>query len=284
MILVTGATGTVGRKVVDRLLAAGEHVRALTRDPGRAEFDPAVEVVAGDMGEPSTLPPALAGVDRVFLVSVGGRLAEFDAAMATAARAAGVRHIVKLSVIGAVQPSEDAAKTPSRLHVEGENAVRGSGVEWTFLRPGPFMTNALNWAPMIKKDGVVRVPFGHNAAVPIDPEDVAAVAARVLTSADHAGVAYPLSGPEVLSPAQQVEILAAALRRELDFVDLPEDAARQGMVRSGMPEDLVEGLLKSLREGDLPHLTKVFPTVQDITGEPPRSFDRWVADHLDSFH
>jgi uncharacterized protein YbjT (DUF2867 family) len=284
MILVTGATGTVGREVVARLLAAGEEVRALTRDPGRAEFDASVEVVAGDMGEPSTLPPALAGVDRVFLVSVGGRLPEFDAAMATAARSAGVRHIVKLSVIGAMQSSEDVARTPSRLHVEGETAVRDSGVAWTFLRPGPFMTNALNWVPMIKRDGVVRVPFGHNAAVPIDPADIAAVAARVLTSTGHAGMAYPLSGPEVLSPAQQVEILARALQRELSFVDLPEDAARQGMVRSGMPADLVEGQLKSLRDGNLPHLTKVFPTVEEITGRPPRSFHRWVTDHLDSFN
>ncbi|MBV9843455.1 MAG: NAD(P)H-binding protein [Kutzneria sp.] len=279
MILVTGATGTVGGAVAARLCGAGVAVRALTRDPSRAHLPDGVEVARGDLQDRGTLTEPLDGVDRVFLVSVGD-VASSDRNLVEAAKGTGVRHIVKLSVIGA-QDRRHGMRSPARGHVEGEVAIEDSGLAWTFLRPGTFMTNALGWAESVRERDTVHAPFGHVPSAPIDPEDIAAVAVRALTEDGHHGRGYPLSGPEVLTPAEQVDRLASAIGRPLRFVPVPDEAIRQKMLGSGMPEEQVAALFDDL--GNPRGAATVWPTVSEVTSAPPRAFDEWLADNLGAF-
>jgi len=272
MILVTGATGTVGRQLVNELVTAGAGVRALSRTPERAGLPSGVEVVAGDLGRPETLPSALQGIERVFLLSGGPEGPEQDANLIAAAKQAGVAHVVTLSVLGADHGADDPI---TRWHLAGEQAVTASGMAWTILRPGAFMSNALMWAPSIKAQGVVYAPFAQ--------AKTAAVAARALTGAGQGGKTYPLTGPELLSAADQVEILGAALRRPLRLVDVPPEEAKAAMVDSGMPAELADAVIASMAQAGTDHAMAVLPTVEQVTGRPARSFAEWADAHLGDF-
>src|SRR5262245_17544658 len=280
MILVTGATGTVGREVVSQLLAAGRPVRALTRHPDRARLDPRVEVVRGDFERPETLAPALRGVERVFSLALGPRLGEQEAGLAQLARAAGVRHIVKLSVLGA---GDNTRRGVVAWHSAGERAIRQSGVPWTFVQPGVFMSNALFWADSIRREGRVRSNFGDGPTAPIHPRDIAAVAVLALTSDGHEGQSWPLTGPQALSTAEQVRLLAAALGRPLEYEPISDEVAREGMQASGMPAYLIDALLpfaavvRRGRAGD------VLPTVEQLTGRPALTFAEWARENAGAF-
>ncbi len=223
MILVSGATGTVGRPLVTELITAGADVRALSRTPERAGLPPGVEVVPGDLGRPETLPPAVAGIERAFLLSGGPEGPEHDANLIAAAKQAGVAHVVILSVLGADHRADDPI---TRWHLAGEQAVVDSGMAWTILRPGAFMSNALMWAPSIKAQGVVYAPFAQAKTAAVDPADIAAVAAQALTGAGQDGRTYPLTGPELLSAADQVEILGAALGARCESSTCPPNGPR----------------------------------------------------------
>ena len=215
MILVTGATGTVGREVVAQLLAAGEHVRALSRDPSRARFDGRVEVIAGDLKKPETLPAAVAGVDRVFSLAVGPQIGAQEGNLAQASNKAGVRRIVNISVLGAGEAGRGGV---AEWHTAGEQAIQNSGVPWTVVRPGAFMSNALFWKGTIKGLGKVFSNYGDGKTTPIHPRDIAAVAVRALTSPGHEGKAYPLTGPQAISVAEQVRILSEAIGKPIEYV------------------------------------------------------------------
>ncbi len=288
MILVTGATGTVGRLLVTDLVAAGADVRALSRTPEQAGLPSGVEVVAGDLGRPATLPsvfPAtlpsvLQGVERVFLLSGGPEGPEHDANLIAAAKQAGVGHVVTLSVLGADHGADDPI---TRWHLAGEQTVTASGMSWTILRPGAFMSNALMWAPSIKAQGVVYAPFAQAKTAAVDPADIAAVAARALTEPGHEGKTYPLTGPELLSAVDQVEILGAALGRPLRVVEVPPERAQAAMVDSGMPAELADAVLASMAQAGTDHAMAVLPTVEQVTGRPTRSFAEWVTAHLEAF-
>ncbi len=280
MILVTGATGTVGRQLVNELVTAGADVRALSRTPERAGLPSGVEVVAGDLGRPETLPSALQGIERVFLLSGGPEGPEHDANLIAAGEQAGVRHVVTLSVLGAGHGADDPI---TRWHLAGERAVTASGMAWTILRPGAFMSNALMWAPSIKDQGVVYAPFAQAKTGAVDPADIAAVAARALTGAGQGGKTYPLTGPELLSAADQVEILGAALGRPLQVVDVPPEAAKAAMVDSGMPAELADAVIVSMAQAGTDHAMAVLPTVEQVTGHPARSFAEWATAHLGDF-
>lgn len=283
MILVTGATGPVGRQVVAQLAEAKADVRGLTRDPKAARFAPEVEVVEGDLGDPASLREALDGVERLFMLmptfgKPEGR--SYDQNLARAASDAGVRHIVRLSVLAAAQPGSEDPHTA--YHLNGERQVRDSGVPWTFLRPGQFMTNALSWADTIKSEGFVREPYAHIKQAPVDPSDIAACAVSVLTTEGHEGQAYSLSGPESLSIEEQVSRVAAALGREIRVVNVPPDVARAEWLEQGFPEMMVDGILRHMGDENGIHGT-VFPHVERLAGRPARSFRQWADDNLDAF-
>lgn len=285
MILVTGATGTVGGRVVRQLRDAGEKVRALTRDPSRARLGEDVEVVGGDLGDPATLPSVVEGVDQVFLMSLGHYKLTYDANLARAAARAGVAHIVALSSLGVQEADESGVDNPlARWHRVGEEAVRESGVAWTILRPGGFMSNTLNWAPSIRADGVAYGPWAELAEAPIDPDDIAALAVRALTTDGHAGAVYPLTGPEALTPAQQVAVLAEVLGKPLRFQEIPLEVQRQGMLRA-LPPETVDGVLESYAQALASGTFRahVLDTVETVLGRPARTFREFVTDHAASF-
>ncbi|AJY75361.1 SDR family oxidoreductase [Paenibacillus beijingensis] len=273
MILVTGATGTVGRHVVRELQMAGHDVRALSRNPEKANFPEGVQAAAGDLMKTDTLPRALDGVDKVFWILP--LAADFN--FPRIARQHGVRHIVLLSA-SAVEVGADNAI--ARIHLQAEQAVRESGAAWTFLRPGAFMTNAFQWAPSIRSDGVVRIPFGDISAPAVDSRDIAAVAAKALSSDGHEGKTYTLTGPESITARDQVRILGDAMGRNLGFETIPSDIARDHMLRH-MPVHIVEALFDLNRHAGA--FANVLPTVEEVTGRTPLSFKQWAIDHIDSF-
>ena len=280
MILVTGATGTVGRQLVAELAAQGVGVRALSRTPEHARLPAGVEVVAGDLGQPATLGAALAGVEQVFLLSGGPEGPSHDTNLIGAARQAGVARVVTLSVLGAGYGADDPITC---WHLAGEQAVAGSGMAWTVLRPGAFMSNALMWAPTIRTQDAIYTPFAQAKTAAIDPADIAAVAARALTEAGHDSKVYPLTGPELLCAADQAETLGAALGRPLRLFDVPPGAAEAAMVESGMPAELAGAVIASMAQAGTGHAMAVLPTVEELTGRPARSFAEWTAAHVEDF-
>lgn len=282
MILVTGASGTVGRALLDQLNPTGTPVRAMTRRPDTADLPAGVEIVGADLGDPATLPAALRGVDRVFLLTGGSEGPQHDANLAHAAALAGVTHIVKLS---ALTVGDDTAADPiTTWHRAGEHAVRDSGVPWTFLRPSGFMSNALMWADTVASHDTVYAPYGAGRTAVIDPRDIAAVAATALTQPGHQGRSYPLTGPEALAPADQVAILAEVLGRPLRYVDVPPDAARSAMTDDGMPPAVADAVLALLATALDPSAATVDPTVAKLIPTPPRTFGEWAQDHSAAFN
>jgi len=209
LILVTGATGTVGTELVRQLVEAGETPRVLVRDPAKlGAIKAKVDVAVGDLGRPETLTPALCGVTKVFLLAFGANLPKYDANLIDAAKAAKVEHIVKLSVLTI---DEEPPSAVTAWHLPGEEKLRTSGMAWTFLRPDVFMSNTLSWAPTIKEQGLFYHPTGQGKWAPIDPFDIAAVGVAALTKSGHASNAYTLTGPVTLSAGEHAEILTRVL-------------------------------------------------------------------------
>lgn len=273
MYLVTGATGNIGAELVRALAGAGEPVRALVRSADAALPDGAVAVV-GDLNEPASLRPALAGVTGVFLLpgyrDMPGVLAE--------ARAAGVRRVVQLS--GGSAGSGDLTNAVTAYMIRTEEAVRESGLPATVLRPSGFMSNTLRWLPQLQAGDVVRDAFPDVAVAMIDPADIATVAAAALTSDEHAGQVYRLSGPEPLRPADLVRVLAEVLERPLTFEGLPDDQARAEMSQA-MPPEYVDAFFRFYADGELDE-SPVLPTVREVTGREPRTFEQWARAHADA--
>ncbi len=280
MILVLGATGTTGGEVARQLVAAGRRPRLLVRHPDRARaFEGQAELAVGDLDAPDTLAAAMRGVDHVYLVSTGGDLVRLERRVVDAARAAGVRHVVKLSVLGADAPAHGFA----RLHAESERYLRASGLGWTMLRPGNFMTNALGWAETIRAQGAFSQPTGAGRWAAIDPADIGAVAVRALTEPGHEGQAYVMTGPEAMDAAGYAAVLAGVLGREVRFVDVPPEAARAAMLGGGMPAadaDALLELLAAMRDGRLDAVAEGVPRV---LGRPAAPFADWARRHAAAF-
>ncbi|HEV7896787.1 MAG TPA: SDR family oxidoreductase [Planosporangium sp.] len=275
MILVTGATGNVGRQVVNQLLDAGEKVRAISRDPARAGLPAEVEVLRADLGEPDTLPAALRGVDRAYLFPVSGRLDGFLAA----ARDARLDRIVLLSSLAV---TFDPLDPIGQAHAGCERAVADSGLPWTFVRPGAFMANDLAWAPAIRAGDVVRGPYGDAATAPIDERDIAAVAVRALLDEGHAGRAYELSGPESLTTVDRVRLIGEAIGRDLRFEEQAPEEARRQMAGYGVPPAIVDALLAMFASA-VGTTAPVLPAVEEVTSRPPYRYARWVERHAADF-
>jgi uncharacterized protein YbjT (DUF2867 family) len=281
MILVTGATGNVGGEVVKQLLEAGAPVRVLARDPAKAaKLGAGVSVVRGDLAAPETLGPAFAGVTKAFVLSTGPDLARLAGNAVDAAKKAGVAHVVLLSVLGAeFEPSFELG----RWHRESERKLEASGLAWTFLRPGSFASNALSWVSSIKAQGVVYSPYGEGKSAPIDPRDIAAVAVKALLAPGHEGKAYSLTGSAAITTGEQVAKISAAIGRPLRFVDVPPEAARDGMLEAGMHPLLVDALLELMARVRAGHGATVSTAVADVLGRPARTFDAWLHDHVAAF-
>ncbi|MGX1632964.1 NAD(P)H-binding protein [Streptomyces albidoflavus] len=275
-ILVTGATGAVGRLVVARLVAAGASVRAISRTPATAGLPEQVEVFEGDLEKPETLRAALDGVDRLYLFPVP----EAARQVVALAKESGVRRIVVLSSSSVLDTSGD--NHSGEYHRAVERAVEQSGLDWTFVRPDEFATNLLwKWGHSIRAEGVVRAPYGNAARVLIHEDDVAAVAATALLTDGHTGQAYVLTGPEAITQADQVRQIAHVLGRPLAFEEITPAQARKAMGRA-MPQPVVEMVLGYLADAvDHPPVPK--DTVERVTGRPALTFARWVADHAADF-
>ena len=281
MILVTGATGHVGGELVGQLAARGEPVRGMTRRPAAVSFPAGVEAVYGDFDDPASIDAAFAGVDRAFVMSAqppgSTEHPTHELMLAGAARRAGVGHVVKLSVYDG-GGGDDVIGAWNR---EAEAAVVESGLDWTLLRPGRFMSNALQWAPMIRRGDTVNVPFAFRPAVPIDPADIAAVAVAALIGDGERNVAYQLSGPEVLTPADELRILAGVLGRRLQLVEPPIGAVRAGMVAAGTGEPVVDAIIALVLSGE--PRPEVLPTVERLLNRPPATYAEWARAHAGQF-
>jgi uncharacterized protein YbjT (DUF2867 family) len=281
MLLITGATGNVGRELARELDAAGAALRVLVRDAGRAEVLPErVERVVGDLGDPATLRSALDGVAKLFLLVPGVGLEHTEQAL-LAAKDAGVRHIVLLSSFNVLG---DPIPAMGRWHHEREELIRASGIAFTFLRPGGYMTNALDWLPTIRDGGYVLDPTGPGRHAPIDPADIAAVAARVLTGNDHDGKAYVLTGREAFTVAEQVDILAQAIGRDLEVrpIATPADVVRF-RYPDGAPPPLADAIVEALTQARSDPVGLRTDTVERLLGRPPARFADWCTRNADAF-
>ncbi|WP_158885244.1 NAD(P)H-binding protein [Amycolatopsis anabasis] len=281
MILITGATGKVGRELVPCLLDRGAPVRALTRDPGAARVDPRAEVVAGDLDRPETLPPVLEGVDRVFVLTSGhgstGPVQEAN--LAAAAAHAGVERLVKLSTTGVHFGGADPI---SSAHREAEEVIRAAGPDWTILRPGTFMDNRYGWIESVRAEGVAYVNQYEGPSAMIHCRDIATVAAEVLTSPGHAGAIYPLTGGEAPTPEEQVRALADALGRPVRCVVESAEQTRTRFASWGWPVSAVDGILEMKRAAGHTEAI-VFDTVDRLTGRKPLTFSDWARENAVAF-
>ncbi len=263
---MTGATGSIGRKVVDHLLARGAtDVRALTVDPARAALPPGVEVVEGYLRKLETVPAALDGVDRMYLAPTPETVTDVVAL----AREAGVRHIVDLS------------GEPESWWGTVTAAVEAGGVEWTHLWPGDFMENTTLWAAQIRTAGAVHEPFSTAASAPIAMDDVAAVAATALVEPGHAGSAYSLTGPETLTRVELAQQIGVALGRDIAFVTVSRAEAVDQLAatmgeNAGWYVDHV--LAPSVENPSI--VTRV---VEGVTGRPATTFASWAVANVHEF-
>lgn len=278
-ILVTGATGTVGSDVLRGLAGReGIQVRAAVRDKTKAAAlaGTGVELALFDYSKPETLVPACQGVDSVFMVSpfapdgVAQSLALLDAA-----RAAGAKHVVKLSVTHSVRDT-----TVGYWHAAIDDALKKSGMAWTILLPGGFMQNFVETSAP-QQDGGLYLPAGSAEATFIDTRDIAAVAIKALTEPDHQGKEYALTGPEALSYTEVAAIISEVSGRQIRYVDVPEAAARQAMLGAHLPEWLVDVILELNAWSKAGGAAEITSTVQDLLGRPATTFREFARDYAD---
>jgi uncharacterized protein YbjT (DUF2867 family) len=276
-ILITGATGTIGSKVIAALAEAREvKVRAAARGAERSRLPANATPVELDYERPDTIAAAVRGADKVFLltpfvqnpVPLGKRLID-------AAREARVEHVVKLSAFGCeIEPGI----TFGRQHRAVEKALEASGMGWTFLRPNNFMDNFLGYYPPDAQGNIV-LPWGSGACSFIDARDVAAVAAAALTREGHAGKAYTLTGPEAITIAQAADTIAEVTGRTIKYIDVPEDAAKKAMIGHGAPAWMAEAMGELNAIDKAGYAAAVTPAVKEITGRSPRSFAEFARDY-----
>ncbi|WP_344280338.1 NAD(P)H-binding protein [Streptomyces hebeiensis] len=281
MILLTGVTGTVGG-LVARRLATDEPVRLLARDPRRltALTGPRTEAVGGDFTDRASLATALTGVRAAFLVTNDPLTHAHDENFVAAARAAGVRHVVKLSARAVDEP--DATDLVTRWQRGNEDLIRSSGLGWTFLRPRAFMSNTLGWARSVREEGVVRVFGASSPNASVDPRDIADAAALCLTDGEPTARALALTGPAAISPVEQVAVLSRLLARPVRLEELTWGQARSRLL-TRHPAPVADALMESAVRQRAGAKGEVDPTLATLLGRPARDYASWAADHRSAF-
>jgi len=277
MILVTGISGRVGGALARHLLQLGQQVGGLVRDPKQLNALPSGVVgFVGDFDDPSSTKTAMKNADSLYLLCGMARIE----GLYDVAKKSGVRHVVQLS--GAAVLAREGSNAISRFMIEAERAAEQSGIDYTFLRPLSFMSNALRWAGQVRSGNQVRLPFESVPEALIDPYDIGRVAATILSSPEeHVGKAYRLSGPQALRPSDCVKTIAEVLNRKIEFIALSNDEARKQMSEA-MPQEIVEAFL-DLYTGTAPEETAADENVERITGTPPRTFAIWAQENRASF-
>jgi len=282
VILVTGATGKVGQEVVRQLATAGVPARALVRDPTLASpiRIPGIDIVVGDLARPETLTAAFAGAEKVFLLTPAAPdQVELQSNALEAARRAGARHIVKVSVAG----GPDAGTQIGRWHWTTEKQIEASGLGFTFLRPTLYMQQILAYAPSIAATSSFSAPMGAGEIAVVDTRDVASVAVTVLTEDGHDRRIYDLTGPEALSYDRMADAISDAIGKKVVYAHVPPEYTRKQMIADGFPRWLVDDMLvlaSSFRDG---YGAAVTSTVAEVTKHPPRSFRQFARDYANVF-
>lgn len=280
-VLVTGATGTIGRDVARQLSEKGVAVRAGVRDQarGRKQFSADIALVTFDFENEKTFSGALEDVEKVFLLPplLPNQL-EVMNTFVDAAKGAGVRHIVKLSAIGIDDETQARA---IKWHGANEQHIRESGVAFTFLRPNSFMQNFITY--FSPRNGAIYLPWGNGTASFVDTRDVASVAATALRSDGHKGKIYTLTGPVTLGITEVALILSQVTGREFKYVDVPEAAARDGMLQGGIPQWQVQLVMELHAVNKQNRWSAVTSDIEKVTGTPPTDFAQFVRDHADKF-
>ncbi|WP_043262709.1 NAD(P)H-binding protein [Streptomyces sp. CT34] len=284
-ILVTGASGNVGRQVVSQLLAARSGtVRALTRTPAGAGLPSQVDVRQGDLSDPVALEAAVAGADVVFLMW------PFHSAEPAVVVVDTIKHHARRVVFlssGAVQDGflpEQQHHPVGRSHARVEQLIEQSALSWTYLRPSTFAANTLWWADQLRAGDVVHGAYGAVPMALLHEADIAAVAVRALTEDGHDRATYHLTGPEVLTQAEQVRTIGQVLGRPLQWVELSREAARRRLLADdSFPDTFVEPLLDGYADMLAAPRPTITHTVEAVTGTPARTYRAWVCDHAADF-
>ncbi|MGP3918716.1 SDR family oxidoreductase [Nonomuraea sp. 10N515B] len=290
MILVTGATGLVGRHLVELLLADGVPIRAVTRNPD-APLPAGVERAVGDPSHPDTIADAMKGVHAVFVhpraMGQGhdpSLVRESTGELLRLAQNSGATKAVAMSALNVDYPFD---QQPSRLrgeyNKEVEAATEESGLQWTAVRPGYFATNTVSsWAAQIRHGDVVRSAYGAAAWAPLHERDIAAVAAHALLHDDLAGQKPVLTGPEIMTQGDMVNAIGKAIGRSLRFEEVPHEVAREAMARGGLPVHLLDGYLK-LQASSYLQAGLVSQATENILGRPALTFAQWAAEQAGAF-
>lgn len=270
-ILVAGATGNVGRPLVEQLVAAGQQVKALTRNPDKADLPAGAEAVAGNLADTASLAAAFEGCTAAHLITFN---AEDYSPLSNGAE------IIELAVKAGVRKvtvlAGDTEKSPLEL------AIEASDLEWTRLSPVEFMSNALEWADSVREEGVVREAFPDAKSAMVHDADIASVAATALTSDGHAGKEYWLTGPEALTPAEKVATIAKALGKDVRYVEMSQDEIVEQWRQTGYSDDDI-GFFLQMRTNPPEAGYTVLPTIEQVTGKPARTFLQWVKENAAAF-
>lgn len=279
--LIFGATGNIGSRVTERLIARGDRPAVFVRDANKAKglFGDRVDVHVGDLEQPgSSLANALAGIDEVFLLTDGPELDVQDHAVAVAAKSAGVRHLVKLSTLDI---HNGVGTGP--WHARDEAAVRESGVAFTFIQPAGFMSNAFGWSHSIHSQGILRTSTGQGKITFIHPDDIADVATAALTTRNYDGQSLVITGPEALSYAEMAATIGRAIGRPVRFEEISDEQAHASVVRwagKGPYADALIDIWRAVREG---RLATRSDGVEEVLGRKPIAFARWAEENACAF-
>jgi uncharacterized protein YbjT (DUF2867 family) len=283
-ILVTGATGNVGAKVVGGLVKAGARVLGAVQSAAKADSIKALgaEPVEFDFNRAESMRAAFQDVEKLFLLTpFVPQMAEFGVRAVEEAGKAGVQYIVRMSALGA--DSKPAIRL-AEWHREVEEAVESSGIPFTILRPNSFMQNYSNYsAQSIRTQGVFYLPAGDGKVSLIDARDIAAVVVETLITVGYEGIAYDLTGPEALSNHEIAETLSRVLGRRIRYVDVSEEDARKGMQQSGMPDWALDALLELYALNKAGRAPTLSPAVQQVTGRKPLTFAQFAKDYATAF-
>jgi uncharacterized protein YbjT (DUF2867 family) len=280
MIVVTGASGNVGRPLVSELVEAGEKVTAVSRRLTAAEVPAGAEIRPADLTRAADLASVFDGADALFLMDTGASAHVISpGAILAAAASAGIGRVVLLSSIGVATRPE----SPSHggLMRSFEDAVVRSDLEWTILRPGAFASNAVAWAETVRSQRIVMAPFGNVGVPVIHPADIAGMAAAALRQTGHGGAVYELTGPALVTPRQQAAAIGDVLGTSVGFVEQTREEARRQML-GFMPEAVAETTLDALGS-PTPAELRISPDVERVLGRPPRNFTDWVRGNVAAF-